>query len=152
MRNGHQLASALRRTYLVWQSSADATLAAIGTTYNQYVLLQLIADLEPAGRSEILDASGAVTNRAALQLLERKRLVARSAGDDNCLLLSDCGREFLQLCNTRLEQLHRQMTLRLDSTQQEELQQGLDLVRDGLKSEYDNASAVRRRSAGDESW
>src|SRR5262245_54402449 len=78
---GHELALALRTAYLALHRRTDAVLARFGVTADQFVLMSAIANGEGLTQQDIVRrlSSDASTVRAMLMLLEKRRLVVRSA-------------------------------------------------------------------------
>ena len=79
MSRGHQLAMALRVAYWTMHRQADAHLASLGVTANQFVLLSLLAAGDGIKQSELVEraSSDANTVRAMLVTLERKGFITR---------------------------------------------------------------------------
>jgi DNA-binding MarR family transcriptional regulator len=80
MSPGHQLAMALRVAYWSMHREADAHLAPLGVTANQFVLLSLLAEGDGIKQSELVEraSSDANTVRAMLVTLERKGFITRA--------------------------------------------------------------------------
>jgi DNA-binding MarR family transcriptional regulator len=76
---GHELAMGLRAAYWAMHRRADAHLAPLGVTADQFVLLSILAEGEQLTQQELgrRATSDANTVRAMLVLLEQRGLVAR---------------------------------------------------------------------------
>lgn len=76
---GHELAMALRAAYWAMHRRADAQLAPLGVTADQFVLLSLLADRAPHTQQELCRRATSDPNtvRAMLVLLEERGLVSR---------------------------------------------------------------------------
>lgn len=79
MDHGHELAMALRGAYWAMHRCADAALAPLGVTADQFVLLSILAEEEQLTQQELgrRVASDPNTVRAMLVLLEGRGLVSR---------------------------------------------------------------------------
>jgi DNA-binding MarR family transcriptional regulator len=98
MSPGHQIAMALRLAYWSMHRQADAHLAPLGVTANQFVLLALLAEDDGIKQSELVERASSDPNtvRAMLVSLEQKGLIARERhptdGRAWCVTLSPRGR------------------------------------------------------------
>jgi DNA-binding MarR family transcriptional regulator len=77
---GHELAMKLRSAYWAMHRRADAQLAPLGVTADQFVLLSILAEGDGITQQEVVRraSSDANTVRAMLVLLEERGLVSRT--------------------------------------------------------------------------
>ena len=79
MRDGHQVAIALRRAYLTMHRQAEAALSRFDLTANQFVLLGLLDERDGVSQRDLVDRASSDPNtiRPVLKSLERKGLIRR---------------------------------------------------------------------------
>ena len=79
MNAGHELAMKLRAAYWTMHRRADAQLARLGVTADQFVLLSILAEGEGITQQQLVRRASSDPNtvRAMLVLLERRGLVSR---------------------------------------------------------------------------
>jgi DNA-binding MarR family transcriptional regulator len=113
--NGHELAMALRAAYLAMHRSANATLASIGITANQFVVLAALSEGDAVTQRELVSRTSSDRNtlRAMLVLLENRGLIERrphpSDGRARGVSLSRRGRSVLQTAWRRSDALRERM-------------------------------------------
>lgn len=79
MRDGHELAMALRAAYLAMHRQTDALLAPSGVTADQFVVLSALSENDALSQRELVERTSSDPNtlRAMLVLLERRGLIER---------------------------------------------------------------------------
>lgn len=138
MTHGHDLAMALRTTYLAMHRQADARLARIGITADQFVVMNALAT-EPALTQSALArraCSDPNTVRAMLLLLERRGLISRSKhptdGRARTVKLTAKGRRVHESAWAAGEPLREQLATALDPRRAKTLVALLEQVREAL--------------------
>lgn len=115
MTAGHEVARALRATYLALHRQTNDCFANDGVTADQFVLLSALADGDAVTQQDLVRRVGSDPNtvRAMLLLLEDRGLVARerhpSDGRARCVRLTAKGRQVFKKLWTRSEPLRARL-------------------------------------------
>lgn len=113
---GHELAMALRRTYLAMHRSTDAAVTRHGVTADQFVLLSALADGQVVTQRELSGrtASDKNTVRAMLLLLEKRGLITRpphpTDGRARAVTLTTAGRRIYRSLWAATERVRTALT------------------------------------------
>ena len=113
--SGHELAMALRRTYLAMHRRTDALLVRVGVTADQFVVLTALSEGDALTQRELVSRTSSDPNtlRAMLVLLEGQGLVERTPhptdGRARSVSLTRNGRSTFKKAWRRSESLRTQL-------------------------------------------
>jgi DNA-binding MarR family transcriptional regulator len=115
MRDGHELAMALRAAYLAMHRQTDALLAPSGVTADQFVILWSLSERDALSQRELVERTSSDPNtlRAMLVLLEQRGLIERpphpTDGRARSVALTATGRRLYRKLWRVTEPLRRQL-------------------------------------------
>ena len=151
---GHELAVALRAAYLAMHRETDASLARLGVTADQFVVLSALAGGEARTQRELVarTSSDPSTVRAMLVLLEKRGLVERrphpTDGRARSVKLTTHGRRALARMWSATDPVRERLVATLNPSRIEQLTTSLSKVATlRCRPAAPEATSVRPREA-----